>query len=78
MLDIDLDTLTLAEVEEIEELTGKAIDQLFDGPKARVMRVLYFVIARRTDPTLTFDATAALTISEVSAALTPTRAVTDS
>lgn len=77
-MDINLDTLTLAEVEEIEELTGKAIDALFDGAKARVMRVLYFVMMRRTNPELTFEDTASVTISEVTEMMNPTSAASDS
>ncbi len=76
-MDIDLDKLTLAEIEELEELTGKAIDVLFDGPKGKLMRALFFVVTKRTDPTYTFEQTAGLTINEVTAALNPSNDLVD-
>lgn len=77
-MDIDLNSLTLGEVEELEELCGRSIDTLLDGSKGRVMRALYWVVARRSDPSLTWEATANLSLVDVSAVLDPTKAATPS
>ena len=52
---IDVDDLTIDDIETIEEMTGMPIDKLGDPtmPKGKMLRALAFVKARRTDPTAT-------------------------
>lgn len=56
-MDLDINTLTLAELELVEEMAGgDAVDRLFAGklsPKA--MRALVLVSLRRSDPDATWD-----------------------
>ncbi len=73
-MDIDIETLTLAEIEELEELTDRSIDKMFDGPKARVLRALFYVVTKRTDPNFTFEDTASVTIHDAQSAMDPTNA----
>lgn len=68
---INFEDLTLGEIEEIELLLGRGIDQLFtDGqPKGRALRVLYFISKRRQDPKFTFEDTEKITQAEAMAIL---------
>jgi len=54
---IKFDELTLDEIEEMEQLLGRPIDEAFaDGkPKGRALKVLVFVAKRREDPQYTFE-----------------------
>jgi len=54
---IKFDELTLDEIEEMEQLLGRPIDEAFaDGkPKGRALKVLVFVAKRREDPKFTFE-----------------------
>jgi hypothetical protein len=56
---MNFDDLTLGEVEEIEMLIGRGIDEIFsDGnPKGRALRVLYYVIKKKENPEYTFEET---------------------
>lgn len=62
-----MDELTLGEIEEIELLAGRSVDDLFkDGsPKGRPLRVLYFVMKKREDPKFKFEDTESVTQSQV-------------
>jgi hypothetical protein len=59
-ISLDLDDLTLGELEDIEELTGMSIaaistaNQDGDTP-TRVLRAMAFVVLRRTIPEVTFE-----------------------
>lgn len=66
-LALDFDAITLEEAEEIENLTGIAIDELgaTGKPKAKVIRALCFITMRRTNPALTWEETANLRVSEI-------------
>lgn len=61
-----MDTLTLGEIEEIEELGGVGLGGFTSGAgvPARSMRALAFVIRKRTEPGLTFDGCLSMTISD--------------
>lgn len=52
---VDIQSLTIDDIETIEDITGFAIDKLGDPdmPKGKMMRALAFVKARKTDPTAT-------------------------
>lgn len=60
-LSIDFDSLTLDEIELLEDLTGVSIDAIGkriggeDQPKAKVMKALAYVAARRDDPEITLE-----------------------
>lgn len=57
VLSIDMDSLTIDEIEEIEEIVGGAIDSAFAAgqPKGKALRALGYITRRRTDPDFTLD-----------------------
>lgn len=68
---IKFEELTLGEIEEIEQMLGKSLDDAFSDstPKGRALRVLYFVFKRREEPQFKFEDTAKLTQKEAVAFL---------
>ena len=68
---MNFDDLTLEELEEMELLLNSSIDEAFsDGkPKGRALRVLYFVVKRKQDPSFKFEDTAKVTQKEAAALL---------
>ena len=60
-LSIDFDSLTLDEIELLEEISGISIDAIGkrltgeDAPKAKTMKALAFIAARRDDPEITLE-----------------------
>lgn len=69
---IKFDELTLGEIEEIELLIGRSIDEAFaDGkPKGRPLRAIYFVSKRKEVPGLKFEDTEKVSQAEAVAYLT--------
>ena len=63
---IKFDELTLGEIEEIEMLLGRSVDESFgDGqPKGRALRVFYFIVKRRENPEYKFEETEKVSQSE--------------
>lgn len=63
---INFNELTLGEIEELELLVGRGIDEAFaEGkPKGRALRALYFVAMRRENPDLKFEDTDKVTQAE--------------
>lgn len=63
---MNLETMTLGEIEEIENLVGRSIEELFaDGqPKGRALRVLYYVAKKKQDPNYKFEDTENVTQAE--------------
>jgi len=63
-MNISYDTLTLGEIETIEDLTGVTIDDIVSVkvPKGKLLRALIFVMTKRTDPGYTYEQTANLTL----------------
>lgn len=57
VLEIDLDFLTVEELEEVEDLTGQGVDTLAQPgvPKAKIMRAIGFVTKKRSDPSFTWE-----------------------
>jgi len=51
-LELDLDDLTIGEMEDIEDIIDAPIDSLTDptAKKAKTLRALAFIAARRTHP----------------------------
>lgn len=63
---IKFEELTLGEIEEIEMLLGRSVDEAFaDGqPKGRALRVFYFIAKRRDDANYKFEDTEKVSQSE--------------
>lgn len=72
---VDLNDLTIAEIEQIEEIIDAPFDAAFaPGMKrGKVLRALAFVAKRREDPTFTVEQAGRLRI-EVDATTDPTEA----
>jgi hypothetical protein len=56
-LEVDLDLLTVGEIEQAEEMTGIAIDVLgmAGAPKGKMYRVLGYLVKRRDNPSFTYE-----------------------
>lgn len=65
---LDVDSLTLEELEIIEEFSGKDIEDILDMNvlSAKTLRVLAWVIRRRTEKELTLDDCKKMTLGEMS------------
>ena len=73
-LDIAINDLTIAEVVEIEELTGLPFDAMGDSskPKGRMLQALAYISKRRTNPDFTWEDAGALKIDLANAEPDPT------
>ena len=73
-LDIAINDLTIAEVVEIEELTGLPFDAMGDAskPKGKMLQALAFISKRRTNPDFTWEDAGALKIDLANAEPDPT------
>jgi len=62
---IDANTLTLGELEEVEDLTGRnVVAELGRGqPSARSLTALVYIFKRRADPTFTMEDARRLDVS---------------
>jgi hypothetical protein len=60
---MNFEEMTLGQVEEIEMLVGRSIDEIFsDGqPKGRALRVLYFVAMKQDNADYKFEDTEKVT-----------------
>ena len=71
---IDLDGMTLGEIEDVEDLTGMSLGAigvaLSESPSVKVMRALVYVILRRSNPELTFEETRDIELGALQAAMT--------
>lgn len=86
-LSIDFDSLTLDEIEILEDLAGVSIDTIGnrltagDAPKAKIMKGLALIAARRDDPDITLEDIGKIKVTdlvaglEVSADATPTQEI---
>ena len=74
VLNIDINDLTIAEVVEIEDLTGMPLDALGqdDKPKGRMLQALAYISKRRDNPDFTFEDAGALKITTTSSKPDPT------
>ena len=59
-IDVDIDAMTLGEMELVEELTGLGLDEIGvvmtkPGPKTKVLIALAYVVKRRTSPDITLE-----------------------
>lgn len=62
--EIDVEDLTINDIETIEDMTGMPIDKLGDPnmPKGKMLRALAFIKARRTDPDATPESVGSLKV----------------
>lgn len=74
--EIDIEDLTIDDIETIEEITGRAIDTIGDPnmPKGKLLRAMAFIKARRTDPDATLESVGKLKVSMGGAGKHPTEA----
>lgn len=55
-MNVNLNALTIGEIEEVEELTDMPFDQLASsGKKGKLMRAVAYVVKRREDPSFTWE-----------------------
>ena len=66
---IDFNSMTLAEIEQIELLTGRNIDSIMDedSPRGRALKAIIYVFNKRTDPNFTIEQAGAMSLSEATA-----------
>lgn len=62
---IDLDSFTLAEVEEFEEHAGVTLAELSAGVPSKAISVLVWLTNRRNDPNYTLDKARTTRMSEI-------------
>ena len=57
VLDLDISDLTIAEIVEVEELTGMPLDSLGqpDKPKGKMLQAMAYISKRRNNPDFTFE-----------------------
>jgi len=65
----DFESLTLDEVEMIENLTGVAIERIAEdgAPKGKNLKSLIYVMSRRTNPGFTIEDAGKFTLSQATA-----------
>jgi len=70
-MNVDYSDLTLGEIETIEELTGRTLDEIVEvkTPRGRLMRALVYVMTKRSNEAYTFEETAKLTLDQGLSAL---------
>jgi hypothetical protein len=68
MANIDFNSMTLNEIELIEQLTSRNIDSIMadDAPRGRSFKAIIFVYKKRTDPNFTFEQAGLLSLEEAS------------
>lgn len=64
---IDPDELTLDEVEEMERLLGGDFEDAFSNgkPKAGALRIMVYLVKRRTDPNVTLESVGSTKLREL-------------
>lgn len=68
-MNIDFNTMTLSEIEQIEMLTGRNIDSIMDddAPRGRAFKAIIFVYKKRTDPSFTIEQAGEMSLEDASA-----------
>jgi hypothetical protein len=66
MNSLDFDSLTLEEVELIENLIGESIDEAFGNgkPKGKVLKVFIWVMMKRQNPQFTIEQASKYTLKD--------------
>jgi len=63
---LDVDQLTIGDVEDIEEICGKSFEELnFDKPSARLLKAIVYVNGRKTNPNFTLEDARQVHLNEV-------------
>lgn len=66
-MDINLDDLTIGDLEEIEDVVGETSDSIFKGtPSAKALKAIVYVICRRENPEFTLEDAAKVKVSDLS------------
>jgi hypothetical protein len=76
---IDINSLRIREIEDIEEITGVSLAESFSGtgkPMGKVLRALGYVVKRRENPDFTLEQAGELVISLADGEVDPTVAAT--
>jgi hypothetical protein len=65
---IDFNTMTLNEIEQIENLAGRNIDSIMkdDAPRGRTLKAIIYTFKKRTDPNFTIEQAGAFSLQEAS------------
>ena len=58
MESFDFNSLTLGEAEIIEDILGISLAKAAEGSQVKMMRAIIYVMLRRDDPEITYEATA--------------------
>lgn len=68
-MNIDFDTMTLNEIEQIELITGRSIDSIMDdgAPRGRVFKAIIFVFKKRIDPNFTLEQAGEMSMQDATA-----------
>ncbi len=63
---IDIDSMTLDEIELVENLAGASIDTIMDAgkPRGRAFKAFIFVFKKRTDPNFTIEQAGKISMGE--------------
>lgn len=66
-ISVDIDSMTMGEMETVEEMTGLGLDQIGElmskpGPKVKVLMSLALIVRQRTHPETTLDDVRAMRI----------------
>ena len=71
-MDININDLTLGDLEEIEDVAGKPASALFDGGmSAKTMQAVVYVLKRRGDPEFTIEDAKRIKVTEFGATDVP-------
>ena len=63
---LDVDQLTIGDIEDIEEICGKSFEELdFERPSARLLKAIVYVNGRKTNPSFTLEDAREVRLSEV-------------
>ena len=75
---VDIQALTIDDIETIEDMTGLPIDKLGDpnAPKGKLMRALAYINARKTDPDATPESVGSLVL-DMGGSVTDPKEVTE-
>lgn len=75
-MDINIDDLTLGDLEEVEKIAGVSVGELFADGKlpAKALKAIVWVMRRREDPTFSLEDAANVKVSDFSDTEDPTDA----
>ena len=68
-IDLNIDTLTLGEAEQLEEMIGVNLSNMGDVSQVRLIRSMVTLSAQRTNPEFTYEDTADMLLNDMVAKL---------